>query len=176
MTFNFDIVLLIVAIFMFLSGLYFGFYNQLRRTLSSVAGLIASIFLNATILNVVDAIKETIAKIVNVFFPVSEDVASKLMIGLLIFLAVKIVVYIFIGFFKRRGVQAFVKDKTVLSHLLGGALGLVNAYVAGLMLFIIFACCGAVENATISGKLFTILPQIRELIEAILNQTILASE
>ena len=176
MTFNFDIILLIVAIFMFLSGLYFGFYNQLRRTLSNVAGLFASIFLTPIVLNALgamDAIKEIIVKIVNVFFAIDEEVAINLAIGLVIFLTVKIVVYIFVGFFKKRGVQAFVKDKSAISHLIGGVLGIVNAYVASLILFIIFACCGAANNANVSLKLFTILPQLRELIEPLMTSQII---
>lgn len=171
MSFNFDIVLLIVAIFMFLSGLYFGFYNQLRRTLSSVAGLACAIFLNDLLVGIVSAIgniKEIIAKVVNVVFIMEVDIAIKLFVGLVVFLIVKLLMYLIIGAFKKRDVKSFLKDKSSLSCIIGGILGIVNAYVAGLILFLIFINVpNAVSTTSVSIKIFGILPQIKEIIEAI---------
>ncbi|MBO4623657.1 MAG: hypothetical protein J5691_07260 [Bacilli bacterium] len=171
MSFNFDVVLLIVAIFMFLSGLYFGFYNQLRRTLSSVVGLACAIFLNDLLVGIISAIgntKSIIAKVVNVVFVMEADIAIKLFVGLIVYLVVKLIMYLIIGAFKRRDVKSFLKDKSSLSCIIGGILGLVNAYVVGLILFLIFINVpGAIASTSISIKIFGILPQIKEVIEAI---------
>ena len=118
MSFNFDIVLLIIAIFMFLAGLYFGFYHQLRRTLSSIVGLLTALVLTdivAGIISGIGSIKDIIAKVVNVFFAMNADIAVKLVVGAIIYFGVKLILYLIIGAFKRRDVKSFLKDKSALS-------------------------------------------------------------
>ena len=169
MTFYFDIVLLIIAIFMFFSGLYFGFYNQLRRTLSSIAGLAAAIFTNDLLVGIISSIgniKEILAKVVNIFFVMDASVAVKLLVGLVTFLVTKLLMYLIIGIFKKRDVKSFLKDKSTLSCVIGGILGLVNAYIAGLMLYILFFNIpSGLDHASISQKIFYILPHIKELVD-----------
>lgn len=155
---------------MFFSGLYFGLYNQLRRTLSNLAGLLAAVFLSDTIINAISgigSIKDIAIRVANIFFSLGEDIALKLLVGLLVFLVVKSVLFIIIGIFKKRDVKSLLKDKTALSCLLGGTLGLVNAYAVGMVLFILFSCFSNLENATIASKIFAIIPQVNELINAI---------
>ena len=172
MTFNFDIVLLIVAIFMFLAGLYFGFYNQFRRTFSSIAGLVAALFLTSIVTGIVSGlgnIKDIIAKVVNIFLVVDADVSVKLLVGLLIYFVVKLFVYLIIGAFKRRDVKSFLKDKSTISCIIGGILGIVNAYIVGLLLYILFLNIpSSLDHAQVASKLFYLLPQVKELIDAIL--------
>ena len=176
MTFYFDIVLLIVAIFMFFSGLYFGFYNQLRRTLSSIAGILAAIFTNNLLVGIISSIgniKEILAKVVNIFFTMEADIAVKLLVGLVTFLVTKLLMYLIIGIFKKRDVKSFLKDKSALSCVIGGVLGLVNAYIVGLMLYILFFNIPAgLDHAVVSQKIFYILPHIRELIDAMVASNV----
>ena len=153
MTFNFDLVLLIIAIFMFLSGLYFGFYNQLRRTLSSIAGLLAALFLTSIVAGIISGlggIKDIIAKVVNIFFIVDADIAVKLLVGLVIYFVVKLFVYLIIGAFKRRDVKSFLKDKSAVSCIVGGVLGIINAYIVGLLLYILFLNIKKIETNSIA--------------------------
>lgn len=175
MTFNFDLVLLIIAIFMFLSGLYFGFYNQLRRTLSSIAGLLAALFLTSIVAGIISGlggIKDIIAKVVNIFFIVDADIAVKLLVGLVIYFVVKLFVYLIIGAFKRRDVKSFLKDKSAVSCIVGGVLGIINAYIVGLLLYILFLNIpSSLDHSLVTSKLFYLLPQIKELIDAILATT-----
>lgn len=167
MVFNYDIVLLIIAVFMFLTGIYFGFYNQLRRTLSSVAGLVVSLFTCDIVAGIIASLETIVNKITNIFIPGIS--VFKLLVGLVIFLVVKLVLFLFIGLFKKRGAKAFLKDKNAISGIVGGVLGLVNAYIVGLMLYMLFACFNGVANASVSSKIFTIIPQFKEIIESILN-------
>ena len=170
MNFNFDIVLLIVAIFSLLTGLYFGFYNQFRRTLSTVGGFLVALFVTDILANIIGGIgslTSIIAKVVKIFFSsLSDDVATKLVIGVILFFASKLIIFAFIGLFKRHDVKSFLKDKTLISSLIGGVLGMVDAYIIGLMLFMLFMACGGVASASISQKLFYIFPKIKEILEA----------
>ncbi|MBO7085871.1 MAG: CvpA family protein [Bacilli bacterium] len=172
MSFNFDLVLFIIAIFMFLSGLYFGFYNQLRRTLSSIAGLAAALFLTSIVANIISglgSIKDIIAKVVNIFLVVHPDVAVKLLVGLIIYFTVKLIFYLIIGAFKRRDVKSFLKDKSATSCIVGGVLGVVNAYIIGLLLYILFLNIpGSLYHADVASKIFYLLPQVKEIVDAIL--------
>ena len=113
------------------------------------------------------SIKDIIGRIVNIFFSMEADIALKLLIGLILFLVVKLVVFAFCGLFKKRDVKSFLKDKTTLSSVLGGVLGLINAYIVGMILFILFTCCNSLDNANVSRAIFTLLPQIREIVEAL---------
>ena len=157
---------------MFLSGLYFGFYNQLKRTLSSIVGLAASIFVSDILVGVISGlgnIKDIIAKVVNVFFAMEANIALKLVVSLMIFLIVKLIMFVIIGAFKKRDVKSFLKDKTLTSCLIGGTLGLINAYIVGLVLYILFLNIpGSLTNANVSSRIFYILPHIKQLIDAIL--------
>ena len=175
MSFNFDLVLLIIAIFMFLSGLYFGFYNQLRRTLSSIAGLAAALFLASIVANIISglgSIKDFIAKVVNIFLVIDPDVSVKLLVGLIIYFTVKLIFYLIIGAFKRRDVKSFLKDKSAISCIVGGVLGVVNAYIIGLLLYILFLNIpGSLDHADVASKIFYLLPQVKEIVDAILAST-----
>ena len=172
MTFNFDIVLLLIAVFMLLSGFYFGFYNELRRVLSNVGGLMVAILVTDTVLGFLGGIANTIAKVIKfVFVNLNDEMAAKLTIGFVIFLIAKLFIFMFVGIFKQRGTKAFLKDKSTLSTLTGGILGLVNALAVGFIFFILFeASLGAIPGS-IAPKVFGILkfiPQIENIINGVI--------
>lgn len=167
MTFNFDILLAIIAFFTFLSGLYYGFFAQFRRTLGSVGGMVVALFVTDVIYEAMQSASGVIdifEKIINFLKETERSLCAKLIIGATLFIVTKIIIQLVIGIFKPRGLKSLIKEKKAGSSFVGGILGLIDAYAIGAILFVGFSILAKTGDVKVANTIYSIFPTIANLL------------
>jgi len=161
--FNFDIVIIIIAFFLFVIGIYRGFYHQTFTTISLIVPVFVIYFFKDKVLSLFQTISNyesiinSIHRVTKYFLNLDIVALESFLVILITFIVVYLLMKLILLPFKRMNFR----NNNHLSRLLGGAMGLVGAVVFVLLAFVLIVPISEFSQATpLTAAFIKLIPEV----------------
>ena len=136
-TFNFDIIILLILIASIITGIYFGFYRQARKTFTILVPFIVLYFVFEKIILLLETlsfysfIQDKVFKNVTKFIGLSQylNTTTILVIGIIAYVLIALFVSFIFSLFKVSAIKQITKKPNTFSKVNACILAIINGYV-----------------------------------------------